>query len=193
MPATIAGSERRSGEAGLSLPREAWTIDIESSTVTHCGPVACMSCSVRPRQGRISVSLAVSRQVRLSLVTMFTDRSSPRIAAKQASGSGIATARLPPSAMKAREWPSSIAAIDSTALWPCLRGGAKPNAFSMPESSASLGISVMPTVRSPCTLLWPRNGQMPAPGLPMLPRIRSRLAICWTFSVPWRCWVMPMP
>ena len=37
MPATIAGSERKCSEAGFSLPREAWTIDIESSTVTDCG------------------------------------------------------------------------------------------------------------------------------------------------------------
>jgi len=51
----------------------------------------------------------------------------------------------------------------------------------------------MPTVRSPCTFEWPRNGHMPAPGLPMLPRNSSRLAICWTFEVPERCWVTPMP
>ena len=33
----IAGSDRRDSEAGSSLPREAWTIDIESSTVIDCG------------------------------------------------------------------------------------------------------------------------------------------------------------
>ena len=52
-PATIAGSERSSSEAGFRLPREACTIDIESSTVTDCGPPACSSTSVRPRQGRM--------------------------------------------------------------------------------------------------------------------------------------------
>ena len=41
-PATIAGSERRCSEAGFRPPREACTIDIESSTVTDCGPLACI-------------------------------------------------------------------------------------------------------------------------------------------------------
>jgi hypothetical protein len=58
-PATIAGSERSIGEAGLSLPDEACTIDIESSTVIDCRPLACRSSSVRPRHGRIKVSFAV--------------------------------------------------------------------------------------------------------------------------------------
>ena len=56
----------------------------------------------------------------------------------------------------------------STAPWPCARGGLKPNVASRRSSSSSLGISVMPTVRSPCTLEWPRNGQMPAPCAPDL-------------------------
>jgi hypothetical protein len=51
MPATMAGSERRNSDAGASLPADACTIDIESSTVTDCGPVSCTSSSVRPRQG----------------------------------------------------------------------------------------------------------------------------------------------
>jgi hypothetical protein len=32
-------------------------------------------------------------------------------------------------------------------------------------------------VRSPCTLEWPRTGQVPAPGLPMLPFMSSMLTI----------------
>ena len=43
MPATMAGSDSRKPEAGGSLPREACTMDMESSTVTDCGPEACMS------------------------------------------------------------------------------------------------------------------------------------------------------
>jgi hypothetical protein len=40
---------------------------MESSTVTPCGPPACMSISVRPRQGRISASPAPAHQVCLDL------------------------------------------------------------------------------------------------------------------------------
>ena len=35
----------------------------------------------------------------------------------------------------------------------------------------------MPIVLSPCTFEWPRTGQVPAPGLPMLPRTKSKLTI----------------
>ena len=53
MPATIAGSERSCGDAGRNRPAEACTIDIESSTVMDCAPLACMSSSVRPITGRM--------------------------------------------------------------------------------------------------------------------------------------------
>ena len=39
-PATMAGSLRRCSLAGAFMPNEASTIDIESSTVTDCGPMA---------------------------------------------------------------------------------------------------------------------------------------------------------
>src|SRR6202035_5725675 len=42
----------------------------------------------------------------------------------------------------------------------------------------------MPIVRSPCTFEWPRTGQIPAPGLPKLPRSSSKFSICCTFAVP---------
>ncbi len=56
-----------------------------------------------------------------------------------------------------------------------------------------LGLSVMPTVRCPCTFEWPRTGQMPAPALPMLPRSSSRFTSICTFCVPPTCCVSPMP
>ena len=59
----MAGSDLQMLGGGLQPPREACTIDIESSTVTDCGPVACMSISVRPRQGRMNDCLA-EQQVR---------------------------------------------------------------------------------------------------------------------------------
>jgi hypothetical protein len=52
--------------------------------------------------------------------------------------------------------------------------------------------SQMPTVRSPCTLLCPRTGQTPAPGLPMLPRKRRKLTISCTLATAFTCCVNPM-
>src|SRR5258707_1329116 len=80
--------------------------------------------------------------------------------------------------------PSRIASTASTALWPLLRGGSNPKTRTSPSRSASFGISVMPTVRSPCTFEWPRSGEMPAPLRPILPRSINRLAICCTLPVP---------
>ncbi|GEM_PF-4351197 len=39
IPATIAGSDRSISEAGFSFPRDACTMDMESSTVTACRPL----------------------------------------------------------------------------------------------------------------------------------------------------------
>ena len=50
----------------------------------------------------------------------------------------------------------------------------------------------MPIVRSPCTLLWPRTGQAPAPGLPMLPRRSRKLTISWIVATAALCWVSPI-
>ena len=55
------------------------------------------------------------------------------------------------------------------------------------------GTSVIPTVRSPCTLEWPRTGHRPAPSLPTLPFRRHRLASCWILWAPCLCCVRPMP
>ena len=50
------------------------------------------------------------------------------------------------------------------------RGGSKPNVCLEPvEERTPAAARQMPTVRSPWTLLWPADGQVPAPGLPMLP------------------------
>jgi len=55
------------------------------------------------------------------------------------------------------------------------------------------GFSVIPTVRWPWTFEWPRTGKMPAPGLPMLPRMSSKLLSIWIARTPERCCVRPMP
>ena len=189
----MAGSDLMSSDAGLSAPADACTIAMESSTVTLCRPVSWMSSSVRPRHGRMMLCFASSRCERLGFVAICTARSSLRMAANVASGSDIATARLPPRQISAFDLPSSMAAMASTALWPFSRGAVMPNVRSRLSSSSFDGISVMPTVRSPCTLEWPRSGQMPAPSLPRLPRSKSRLAIWCTLDVPCRCCVTPMP
>ncbi|MNI45255.1 hypothetical protein D3C73_996740 [compost metagenome] len=77
----MAGSERRCSEAGASLPREACTIDIESSTVIDCAPLACTSLSVRPSTGRMIASRPISNCERFSLVFMWTARSRRRMPA----------------------------------------------------------------------------------------------------------------
>ena len=41
IPATMADSESKCGEAGFILPREPWSCAIELSTETACGPPAC--------------------------------------------------------------------------------------------------------------------------------------------------------
>ncbi len=139
------------------------------------GPLACISCSVRPRQGRMIASLPTSRCERLSLVAICTARSSLAIAGKHCSGSGMATARLPPRQISTFDLPAMIACMAATASWPCAAGGLKPKVASMRASISAPGFSVMPTVRSPCTLEWPRSGQMPAPGLPILPRMQQQI------------------
>ena len=50
----------------------------------------------------------------------------------------------------------------------------------------------MPMVRSPCTLECPRTGNKPAPGLPMLPCAKARLATSLMVATALRCWVSPI-
>ena len=89
--------------------------------------------------------------------------------------------------------PARIASQASTVFSPFSRGGSNPYCWASRSIGISSGFSEMPTVRWPCTLLWPRTGQMPAPGLPMLPRMSCRFTSIRTVSTPLRCWVSPMP
>ncbi|MNI62002.1 hypothetical protein D3C73_1172990 [compost metagenome] len=180
MPAMIQGSDRMWGERGRSWPWEICTMLKVSSTVTPCGPPACRSISVRPRQGRISASRPVTRCERLSLVEICTVSAQLRRAAWVRGVSGVAWAKLPPSAMNTLARCCSMAWIASTALCPWARGTRNWKRFSKASSNAALGFSSMPMVRSPCTLLWPRTGDRPAPGLPTLPRNSCRLTISCT-------------
>ncbi|KAG1386734.1 hypothetical protein G6F59_016720 [Rhizopus arrhizus] len=102
MPAMMAGSERRCSEAGASLPREACTMDMESSTVTDWAPVAWTSLSVRPSTGRMIASRPIIRCDRFSLVFMCTASYSRRMPASHCSVSDKAMARLPPRQISTR-------------------------------------------------------------------------------------------
>ena len=61
-----------------------------------------------------------------------------------------------------------------------------PSRFSNLSRMACLSCGVTPTEPTPCTLLWPRIGIRPAPGLPIMPRSSARLAIICTFCTPCR-------
>ncbi|MNH17933.1 hypothetical protein D3C79_776220 [compost metagenome] len=124
---------------------------------------------------------------------MCTLRSSLPMAGKHWAGSGSATAKLPPRQISAFDVPAIIACMACTESCPCSVGGLKPNTCSILPRNSGEGFSVMPTVRLPCTLEWPRSGQIPAPGLPKLPRNNSRSQIRRTLAVPSLCWVMPIP
>jgi hypothetical protein len=73
--------------------------------------------------------------------------------------------------------PLRIALMASTVSTPCSRGLTIPNRESNAAKNFSGIFSQMPIVRSPRTLKWPRTGQRPAPGLPIMPRTNSTLAI----------------
>ena len=75
---------------------------------------------------------------------------------------------------------------------PCLSGGEKPNSRPSASRNAGLIFSQIPTVRSPCTLLWPRTGQRPAPRRPICPRRSAKLTMLCTLATPFSCWVIPI-
>ena len=168
-------------------------MDMESSTVIDRRPVACASASLRDRQGRMKAARPWPRCPRLSLVEIATVGSSERIAGAVAGVSGAAAAKVPPSATKARAWPRCMASIAMTTSCPRARGGSKPNAAFMLSGNSAVGFSVMATVRLPWTLEWPRTGQTPAPGWPMLPRGSARVVSRSTSPEPRACCTKPMP
>ena len=118
----MSTSDRRWGDAGASGPFEAWTADIESSTVTRCSRPPVRSFSLRPSTGRISASRPVTTCDRLSLVETWTVRSACRMASSVTSVSDIAETKLPPMPMKTFASPSRSARTALTLSWPCSRG-----------------------------------------------------------------------
>ena len=137
-------------------------------------------------------SSPVTRCPRFSLVETCTVSRQRRSASAVNSVSGVAERKLPPIAKKTFAPPECIARIACTVSKPWSRGGSKQNSRARASRNSGFGRSQIPMVRSPCTLLWPRTGQAPAPGLPMLPFIRSRFTISWMFATALRCWVSPI-
>ncbi len=191
IPATMAGSDSRCGEAGRFIPRDRWTMLMESSTDVRWTPLRWWSFSVRPRHGRMSAARPCTTWLRFSFVLTCTVRSHERSAAYVAAVSGAASAKLPPMATNTFTSPSRMAWIVRTVSSPCSRGGSIPHASASRSRNASVGRWSMPQVRLPWTLLWPRTGEGPAPSRPMLPRSSRRLTISRTVSTPCSCWVRP--
>ena len=50
-----------------------------------------------------------------------------------------------------------------------------------------------PASPHPCTLFWPRSGEMPDPAKPICPEASEKLSSACALAVPFVCWVMPMP
>ena len=165
---------------------------MESSTVTRWSRPPVRSRSLRPSTGRMSAVRPQTACDRLSLVETWTVRSAPRIASSTTAVSGAADAKLPPIPTKTRALPSRSARTASTVSNPCSRGGSKWNSSRNASRKWSGTFSQIPIVRSPWTFECPRTGQSPAPGLPMLPCAKARLAISLIVATALRCWVIPM-
>ena len=166
---------------------------MESSTLTACGPCCCISISVRPKQGKSNASLPQTKWLRFNFVAICTVKSQRRKPSCVYGVSGVATAKLPPKPIKTFTPPSYMALMVSTTPKPCSRGDLMPNTRSRLSSNFGLGRSLIPMVRSPCTLLCPRIGAKPAPGRPICPLANIKFASICTFAVPFRCCVIPMP
>lgn len=71
---TISTSGSRPGLAGSSTPRDAVTLDIESSMVTNCSPASVRMTSERATTGRMSASRPWTRWPRFNFVVIPTVR-----------------------------------------------------------------------------------------------------------------------
>ena len=54
-------------------------------------------------------------------------------------------------------------------------------------------MGIRPASLAPCTLFWPRSGCSPVPGRPIWPVMLASAIRQRTLSVPWVCWLTPMP
>ena len=189
----IAGSDFRCSEAGFRPPRDACTIDIESSTVTDCGPRG-LHIDFGASEARQDERLLGQQQMRAVELGGDMDREI-EAAHRRESGLGVRHRDREIAAETDQRLrapvPDRLDGFDRVMAFFARRLEAEDAVDAVEQ--ALFGTSVIPTVRSPCTLEWPRSGEMPAPSRPILPRSISRLAICCTLPVPCRCWVMPMP
>ena len=137
-------------------------------------------------------SFPVMRCDRFSLVDTWTVNPMFWRAIAVWSVSGAAERKFPPMQKNTSTFPSSMAWMALTTSYPWCCGIGNPRPSSMRCKNAFDGASQMPTVRSPCTLEWPRTGQKPAPGRPTCPLSRSKFTTSWMTPTPFRCCVRPM-
>src|SRR6478752_7082094 len=121
----MSTSLRSCADAGRLAPLLAWTMPIESSTVTNRSPAPASSRSVRPRHGRMIASAPHRTCERLSLVETCTVSAHRSIAAAATSVSGAAATRLPPKPTNTSTSPRCIAPSASTVSKPAWRGAAQ--------------------------------------------------------------------
>ncbi len=181
---------RRPARAG---PCEACTADIESSTVTRCSrpPVQVLLAAAERREDQRLAAVDDVRAVQLGrdvhgelgvahrlLGDVGVGHRGDEVAAHREEHLGPAVAQR-------------LDRLDRVEAVLARRLEVELVAQRVEEVPAG-GRSQMPIVRSPWTLEWPRTGQSPAPGLPMLPWRNATLAISLMVATELRCWVMPI-
>ncbi len=183
----------RCSEAGVLPPAEACTIDIESSTVTDCGPVAWTSTSVRPRHGSISASRPWMRWLRLSLVETWAVRARLRKAGCVCRCRGWRRRCCRP-CRKHLHFARDHRLERGHHIVARRAGRVEAEATAKPVEKL-LGRFLGDANECGRPGHW--NGRVPGRclrlHLPIFPRSRHRLASCWTLRAPRRCWVIPMP
>ena len=191
-PPRSRARSRSAGRRGREPALRAVHRAIESSTVTNCAPAALTSRSVRPRQGSSSTSRA--EQVRA--VQLRRDVDGERRARERGLGERRVGRRHREVAAERRRRRAPVPSRHRLDRLDRVEAGLarRREAELAPSASrnAGRGRSQMPIVRSPWTLLWPRTGHGPAPGLPMFPRSSSRFITSCTLPTPKRCCVRPI-
>ena len=192
MLVTIATSERSCGLAGVSGPREACTLHIESSTVTNCGPLACSSISVRPSVGRISAVVAAHQvgpvQLRRDL---HGQRRRPQgrrrhvgvgcgldeVAAEPDEDAGLAVAQRP-------DGVDGVVAVFAGRVEPelGLQRVQELGRRSLPDAHGAIALHVG----------VPADREQPGPGLPMFPCAKATLQTSLITATELWCWVRPI-
>ena len=166
---------------------------IESSTEIHCGPLAWMSFSVRPRVGRISAVSPQTRCERFSLVETCTVSPALRIASLGDVGVGDGLRRSCRRG-RGRRGPRRPAARGSSRRCrsPCSRGGSKPNSFCSASRKCSAAAPRCPSCGRPARWSGRGPGTARRRACRCCPGASATLAISLMVATALRCWVSPI-